>query len=222
MKGIVFTVRHRHHLPKFVRHSRDIKDFLSKNILKILLFFFIFIGVFFGAVSSKSIETDTGKVFDFLFLTNLSARKDMSAFSVFCSCFTADFLFLLSVFLLAFSIFGTLFVPISLGFKGFGVGLCASYIIGRYALSGIGFFIMCVLPGAVLFLITLVFLSDESINLSLRYLRISFLGCEREPHLNIYIKDYLIKSLVAFVFTVASSLLDMTLWMLISGSFTFE
>lgn len=222
MKGIVFTVRHRHHFPRFTRHSRDIKAFLSKNILKILLFFIIFIGVFIGAFSSKSIETDTKSIYDFLFITNLSARKDMSAFSVFCSCFTADFVFLLAVFLFGFSAFGVAFVPLSLAFKGFSVGLCASYIIGRYALSGIGFFIMCVLPGVVLFLITLVFLSDESVNLSLRYLRLSFLSPEREPHLNIYIKDYLIKSLVAFVFTVASSLLDMTLWMLISGSFTFE
>ena len=190
MKGIVFTVRHRHDFLKFARHSRDIKAFLSKNLLKIILFFIIFIGVFIGAVSSKNIENDTRNIFDFLFVTNLSARKDMSAFSVFCSCFTADFLFLIAIFILAFSIFGVLFVPITIAFKGFGIGLCASYVIGRYALSGIGFFIMCVLPGAVMFMITLVFLSDESINLSLRYLRLSFLGCEREPHLNIYIKDY--------------------------------
>lgn len=222
MKGIVFTVKHRHSFPKLARHSRDIKTFISKNILKIVLLFIIFIGVYVGAVSSKSIENETRNIFDFLFITNLSTRKDMSAFSVFCSCFTADFIFLIAVFILAFSVFGILFVPMAIAFKGFGIGLCASYVIGRYALSGIGFFIMCILPGAVLFLLTLVFLSDESINLSLRYLRLSFLSPERETHLNIYIKDYLVKSLVAFVFTIASALLDMTLWMLISGSFTFE
>lgn len=221
MKGIVFQFKRGIRLPAIRKPEVSLKEFLSKKGLYIFFFAVFFIGLVLGAAYSKSSDSTFFERLDFLFATNLAARTQMSSFEVFASCFGSDFLLILIVFLMGISVWGSAALPFVTAFKGFSVGLSSAFIFSLYRASGIGFYILVILPGTVMFLLALIYYSKESFSLSLRFVRLCVFGSGREPYLTHHIKSFFLRSVFSLLFCAASALLDMVLWILFAGMFDF-
>jgi stage II sporulation protein M len=179
------------------------------------------LGLFVGAAGSFGFETTLSERLDFLFVTNIKARLGMTAFGIFSSCFVSYFLFILLLFLFAFSAWGFCTAPLLTVFKGFSVGLSSAFIVSAYGASGIGFYILIILPGTVCFLFTLIRYTRDAIRLSLRFGRLCLFGGESSPLHDADIRLFLKKSLFAFLFSGACAVIDMVLWALFADKFHF-
>ena len=155
MKGLIFTFGNKQkaiRLPQLKERGFDLKRLLSRYGVQAVFGALFLMGLVVGALSGRSFSTDTLSKLDLLFVTNIDARMKMSFFDIFVSCFVSYFLFLFCVFLSALSAWGFTAVPVLSALKGFTVGLSSAFIFALYQLSGVGFYILVVLPGTVLFL----------------------------------------------------------------------
>ena len=209
MKGIVFQLRRNLRLPTVRKPKLSLKEYLQKRGVFLFFFLMFLVGLITGAAYSKHADVDLFDRLDFLFSTNLTERAQMSSFEIFATCFGSDFLLTLIVFLMGMSVWGSGAIPLVTVFKGFSVGLSSSFIFSLYRTSGIGFYILVLLPGTVMFLLSLIYYSKESFSLSLRYIRLTVFGSVKEPYLSRYIKTFFLKSLIALFLCAGCALIDM-------------
>ncbi len=224
MKGFVLQFGNKRQLmrlPQLSVQRGRMKTMLSRYGTQAIFAALFLLGLIVGAASSRSFDESAFDKLDMMFVTNIKARMDMSVFGIFVSCFVSYFIFIFCAFLLGFSAWGFTAIPLLSVVKGFTVGLSSAFIFSLYQLSGIGFYILVVLPGTVLFLFTLLRYLTHGFRISLRYARLSMFGCEREPSLAQHIKDYLKKTLFAILASGACAVVDMVLWMLFANKFDF-
>lgn len=224
MKGFVLTFKNSKRalrMPDIKKRGFDLRRLISRFGMQAVFAVLFILGLVVGAAVSKGIDDSTFDKLDLLFITNISARLDMSAFDIFVSCFVSYFLFILCVFLAGISAWGLAAVPLLCAFKGFTVGISSALIFSLYRLSGIGFYILVVLPGTVLFLFTLIRYSVLGFNMSLRYLRLTMFGYDREPELKKHIIIFLKKTMFAFLSSGICAVIDMALWILFANKFEF-
>ncbi len=222
MKSMVFTLKRKFRFPRIRRENFSVKEYFARYGLQIFFMLTFLLGLILGVAYATKADKDFLLRLDFLFLSNMNSRLSMSAFEIFCSCFTTDFLVLFVVFCFSFAPWGTVTLPFCTAFKGFSVGVSSAFIFSLYRMSGIGFYILVVLPGAILFLFALVSYCKEGFTLSVRFLRLSLFGSIKEPYLNRNIRSFFNKSLIALLVTLGSSLLDMILWVLFAHMFNFS
>ena len=208
-------------LPSVGSGVRSIRSFLARYGLKTLFAALFMMGLIVGALSSRGFDKALFERLDFLFVTNVEARLGMSAFAIFTSCFVSYFIFILLLFLFALSVWGFIAVPLLSVVKGFSVGLSSAFIFAAYQMSGIGFYILAILPGVVLFLFDLVGYSQASLQMSLRWMRLSIFGCECAPIPDGEMKSFIKKSAFAFLYACACAVADMLLWVLFIDYFHF-
>lgn len=224
MKGIVFTFRNKQktiRLPFLKKPKLSLRATINRFGFQTIFVILFLLGLAIGAAGSRGVDESLGQRLDFLFITNIEARLDMSAFDIFLSCFAAYFLFVFAIFLCALSAWGFAAIPILSVIKGFSVGLSSAVIFAFYKVSGIGFYILIILPGAALFLITLTIYAKASFGLSVRFMRLTLFGLDKEPALHRGLKSFLKKSVYAFLSCGACAVLDMLLWILFANHFDF-
>lgn len=224
MKGVVFTFRNKQRtfrLPAIKRPRLSFKAMVTKFGFQTVFVILFLLGLAVGAAGSRGVDANLGQKLDFLFITNIEARLHMAAFEIFLSCFVSYFLFILASFLCALSAWGFSAIPLLAVFKGFSVGLSSAVIFAFYKVSGIGFYILIILPGTVLFLFTLVYYAKASFRLSMRFMRLSLFGYDKEPALSRGLKAFLKKSAYAFLSSGACAVVDMLLWILFANHFDF-
>ena len=224
MKGFVFALKKNKkiiRLPDIKKNGYDVRQLLSRYGLQAVFSALFLLGLIVGAACSKGFSQDTFDKLDLLFVTNLSARQEMNIFQFFISCFVSYFLFVFCVFLSGMSVWGFSAIPLLSAVKGFTVGLSSAFIFSLYQLSGIGFYILVVLPGTVLFLFTFINYSARGFRMSLRYLRLTMFGADREPELRYSIKRFIKKTIFALLCAGACAVVDMVLWLLFAGKFQF-
>ncbi len=223
MKGVVFTFRNKQktiRFPKVRRPHISVRSLLSKFGFQSVFIVLFLLGLAVGAAGSRGVDRSLGQKLDFLFITNIEARLEMSAFEIFLSCFVSYFLFIFAAFLFALSAWGFSAVMLLPILKGFSVGMSSAMIFALYHVSGIGFYILIVLPGTALFLMTLVKYSKASFRLSVRFMRMSLFGYDKEsPPAGL--KAFLKNSAFAFLSSGACAVSDMLLWILFAGHFDF-
>lgn len=224
MKGFVLHIPGRQRgirLPSLRRTILSPRAVMKNYGVQAFLVTLFILGLVVGAAGSRGFDTVMTERLDFLFVTNIRARLGMTAFEIFASCFVSYFLFILLLFLCAFSAWGFCAAPLLTVFKGFSVGLCSAFLFASYKGSGIGFYILIILPGTVCFLFTLIRYTRESIRLSLCFCRLCLFGTERAPVHDAAVRLFLRKSLFAFLLSCACAVLDMTLWALFAEQFHF-
>ena len=224
MKGIVFTFRNKQktfRLPEIDKSAFSLKKAMTKYGYQTVFSVLFLLGLAVGAAASRGADGDLGQKLDFLFLTNIEARLQMTAFDIFLSCFVSYFLFIFSAFLCGLSVWGFSFIPLLAPIKGFSVGLSSALVFSLYKTSGIGFYILIVLPGTVLFLFALVWYSRISFRVSMRFMKLSLFGGEKAPDLSGELKGFLKKSIYAFLSVGACAVTDMLLWILFANHFSF-
>lgn len=222
MRGKVFSLK----TSAFSVNKADIHRIFSqlRYILKrygILILFYglLFSGLVCGALYAGNSDLSFMNSLDFLFSTNLEARLAHNPLQTFCACFTSDFIFLLSVFLLGFCPWGVPFIPMVLFFKGFGTGLTAAYLFMQYALKGAGFYLLVILPGTFLFCIGLVMVSVYSLGYSKRLFHTVINRNNPEPPMLSGTLSYCSRGMTYFILTFFSAILDTVLWSLLAGTF---
>ena len=222
MKGIVFTFRkHKKELRIPSLSKLSVRSFIGKYGFQTVYVFLFLLGLAVGAAGSRGVSDSLGQKLDFLFITNIEARQAMTAPEIFLSCFVSYFLFIFFAFLCGLSVWGFTAIPLLAVFRGFSVGLSSAMIFSFYQVSGVGFYILVVLPGTVLFLLTLVFYSKSAFSLSVRFMRMSLFGTDKEPELSKRLRSFLKKSAFAFLSSGACAVTDMLLWILFAKHFDF-
>ena len=224
MKGIVFSVSGResdrffnHRFPDFENFS--LKRFLSLYGLQLFFICSFVFGVVWGICSYSKASKEFLSHLDFLFVTNLESRLNLTAFECFCSSFSSAFIFIFATFLLAFTLWGVSVLPLLCALKGYGVGVCASYMISAHSITGVGFYILVVLPGTILFLLAFVLALKESFSHSL--LMFKSYAFSAKTLSNINLKSFLFRYLVVLIIVSFSSVIDMILWILFANMFNF-
>ena len=223
MKGIVFHFGRKDRSIRLPGSggSLSLRSLFSHYGIPAFLITLFLMGLAVGAAGSRGMSAAAAERLDFLFVTNIAARGAMSGFGIFLSCFVPYFLFILLVFLFAFSAWGFVTIPMLSAFRGFSVGLSSAVVFAAYGMSGIGFFILIILPGTVMFLFSFFRYSRECLRLSVRYARLTVFGTEKTPSLHTDIRAFLRKSIFAFVFSGACSVVDLLLWVLFADKFHF-
>lgn len=224
MKSIVFLSKDgicKHKSHKF-RHTRPFtpkRFFYYYGIQTFFMMLFV-VGIFLGAFYLKNANDVLFQKLDFLFITNLNNRVKLSLFNVFCSSLASNFIFVFTAFLLAFSAWGYLALPFLCMFRGFGVGLSSAYLFTNYALTGIGFYILVLLPGTVLFLLAFIMMLKESLLASVSMFRLYFTS-KSDSLSSKYKKAFFVRNSIVLVFIAFSSFVDMILWVLFANMFKF-
>lgn len=224
MKGFVWNIRRNMRvrplrLPRPGLRRADIRTFVSRYALRVTLFALFGCGLVVGAMYSKSADDILLSRLDFLFATNLSDRMDMSTFEIFSSCMVSYLVFTLTVFLMGLSSWGYAALPFLSLFKGFSVGLSSTVVFLSYKAMGIGFYILVLLPGTTLFLLGFINYSAASFRLSWRYFRLTV--ATSDVGISPYIRQYMVSSLTALLFSLGAALTDMLLWVLFAHLFEF-
>ena len=225
MKSVVFSFKNKQktfRLPSVKRPKLAFRSVVTKYGFQTVFIVLFLIGLAVGAAGSRGVDHTLGQKLDFLFITNIEARLKMSAFEIFLSCFVSYFLFIFAAFLFGLSVWGFSAIPLLAVFKGFSVGFSSAVIFAFYQVSGIGFYILIVLPGTVLFLFALVMYTKAAFRLSMRFMRLSLFGADKEPALSARLKAFIKKSAYAFLSSGACAVTDMLLWILFAGHFHFS
>lgn len=225
MKGIVFSIKHsekgkRHRLFRLRIKGIELKQLISLYGLELLFVIIFIIGVILGSFSCKNVDTDVLEKLDFLFLSNMESRLELTSFDLFCSSFASGFLFILSAFLLSFTAWGMFALPFLCAFRGFGVGLSSAYLFSQYHITGIGFYILVILPGTVLFLFAFIMSLKEAFTQSV-YLLKSYFSTTYDAFLLRRTKTYLFRNCMILLFTAFSAFVDMLLFLVFSDMFKF-
>ncbi|MBE6823811.1 MAG: stage II sporulation protein M [Ruminococcaceae bacterium] len=225
MKGIVFSVKHSDFKYKPRYKTRGVRSFSFKRFFSFYgiqtLFLFIFVlGIVLGSFSCSLFSSDILKKLDFLFLTNLETRLEFNAFDLFCSSFASYFIFTLATFLLGFTAWGVFVCPFLCAFKGYAVGISSAYMFSEFDVTGIGFYILIVLPGTVMFLFSFITALKETFSQS-TYMLKAFSPTFSNSTLIRHTKIFLFRYFIVLIFVSLSAIIDMILWLLFANMFNF-
>lgn len=143
--------------------------FIRNNGYFIFLSCILLFGMVGGALSVNFIKLETVRKLDLLFSSDFQQRVGQPCTATFISSLSSSFIFMLFIFFSSLSLFGALIIPISILFRGFGLGLTAGYLYLIYELKGIAFYILIIVPGIFISSIGLILLSMISIRFSLKF-----------------------------------------------------
>lgn len=223
MKGLVFSFKKSGFRKRGIRDFTlsDLRYFFKRYGATTFFVLLLFVGLAFGAIYAKNADSDFLNSLDFLFTTNLDARLSQNAVGTFCACFASDFIFLITLYLLGLTPWGILFMPFLVMFKGFGTGLTAGYLFITNSLSGVGFYLLILLPGTFLFCISLVLFATSAFFFSKRMFFYTFGKTVPKQPLRQGVIAYSSRFMSSLIMTFCASLIDTALWTLFAGSFNF-
>lgn len=220
MKGIVFSFKK----PQTARLRPSLRlpaiGVLLKRHGSVLLFVLLLLtGLAFGAVYAHRADSTLLQSLDFLFTTNLETRLSKGAFGIFCACFASDFIFLTAVYLFGLAPWGLPFQLFAVLFKGFGTGLTAAYLLVMNGMSGLGFYLLVLLPGTFLFCVALTGFAAAALSFS-GHQFLLIIGRELPADsLRASTLRYSSRYLSSLLMTFCAAVLDTVLWTLFAGTF---
>lgn len=223
MKGIIFSFSRISKNPKNRRKINlpDFRYIFKRYGVTLTFVLLLLFGMILGAMYARYAESDTLNSLDFLFTTNLDARLSQSALGTFCACFASDFIFLILIYFFGTAPWGLPFELFTVMFKGFGIGVTAAFLFISHGLSGVGFYLLVLLPGTFLFCVALAVFSTSAFEFSKKL----FIIAVSKSVPSFPIRDGLVRFssrlLTALIITFAASLLDTLLWTLFAGAFKF-
>lgn len=223
MKGVVFS------FGKFKRAGNrskslslpDFKYIFRRYGITLLFVFLLVFGLTLGALYARSAQSETLNSLDLLFTTNLDARLSQSALGTFCACFASDFIFLISIYFFGSAPWGLPFELFTVLFKGFGVGVTAAFLFISHGLSGVGFYLLILLPGTFMFCAVLVRFSAYAFDFSRRMFGVVFSKNTPSVPVREGFMRFSSAFLTALIFTFAASVIDTLLWTFFAGAFKF-
>ncbi len=191
-----------------------------RNKSLIFIFLCLISGMIFGSLSVNSLNMESLHKIDFLFLNDFQERISQTGIEIFISSFFILSLFALIIELSALSCWGVIFIPLVMTVRGLSLGLTAGYLYSIYALKGIAFYILILLPGIFISSLGLAIFSSESLKFSSKLLRVIVPKSEDEKLWDEF-KYHLRKSGYCLILMSVSSLIDLCFTSMFSRFFNF-
>lgn len=182
--------------------------FVKNNILVILVVLFI-AGIAVGTFSEPKISRLSEYAADFL-KSYIADRTDASFLSVALHSFMSSMLILLAVFAAGASMLGVVLVPVIPFLRGMFYGCLSAQLYSEYAVKGVAFNAVMVIPSAIILIIALLLASRESVKFSLVLAKMS-LPTAPVANLSQDFKNYCGRYLFICFIALASALIDAVL-----------
>lgn len=148
-----------------LRHFELLK-ILKKNRLLLLLCFLFFCGVIVGSSAAGSCKS-LSEFGENNLQQILLQRREKSFAAVFISAFADSVVYLTVVCAAGASLIGVVLSPVAIIWRGFCYGLLTAFLYNEYALKGIAFNAVMLIPPAVFSVIALIFGAREAMTMSL-------------------------------------------------------
>ncbi len=198
----------------------SIIDFLLENKILIILSLFLFFGIFIGVFSYKKIP-----FFDELCKSELenflTDRSNMTFFKIAVSSFFELMLWVVLLFIFGGSMFGIAILPFFVFLKGSLYGNTAAILYGEFALKGIAFHTVLVLPIAASFSLMLIFAARASMNFSFSVSAFVLRGSNLFD-MPLAFREYCLKFLIFTVFVLLIAFADSLLSYNLLNIFSLE
>ncbi|MEE1238712.1 MAG: hypothetical protein UHO61_02175 [Acutalibacteraceae bacterium] len=184
-------------------------DFLVKNNILTVLVILITAGVAVGIFTESKLELLSN--YSASYLERFTALRTGESFiSVAVSSFMGSALILLAVFTTGTSMLGVVLVPLLALLKGVLYGAVSALLYSEYAIKGIAFNAILIVPSAFIFVIAFLFAARESMRFSLLMAKISLPGAT-SVNLAFDFKNYCGRYLLIILIVLASALTDAVL-----------
>ena len=189
----------------YFKNSSAVRTIITNRLL--ILFFALFVsGIVMGSVCFFNSET-ARLLAENSFTHITSVREQASFMRTFSSSILCSLAFLLLLFILGTSIFGTVTAPILLVVRGFLYGNTAALLYSQHGIKGIAFHALIIIPPAVITMLSLFSAADCAVDFSLK---IAKLTLPRSVPFNLYdlFKKYCIRFLCIFFALIFASVCD--------------
>ena len=198
-------------------HGFGVFDFIAKNGLLILILLGLTLGIVFGVFFGDGIQMIS------LYTKNhlsryLQMRTEHSFFRIMLDSFMAQLFSLLLLFAAGTSMLGAVFVPVTATGKGVLFGAFTAFIYSEYAVKGIAFHAILILPPTVILLIAYLLAARESFQFSVVMAKMTFSGTHTD-NLGGYFKNYCGRYCFLIIAILLSAVLDAVLSVLLFGKF---
>lgn len=137
--------------------ENEIVSFGKNNKSLVFMLICLLVGIVLGSTSAGYINFETLDVLNSIFLSDFKERITQNGSEVFVSSLSLYFMFALILELSALAVWGAVSIPLTICFKGLGIGLSGGYLYMIYGLKGIAFYILILVPGIVISSIAFVF-----------------------------------------------------------------
>lgn len=183
--------------------------FISRNNILSLFVVLIVAGVAVGIFTESKLKVLSD--YSALYLERfILLRSGESFLSIALSSFMGSALVLLILFAAGTSILGVIFVPFLAVFRGVFYGGISALLYSEYAVKGIAFNAVLIIPSAFVFVIALLLASRESMRFSILIAKISLPG-SASVNLSFDFKNYCGRYLFIVLIALASALTDAVL-----------
>lgn len=187
---------------------RNVKiiDFLGRNNVLLFLTGIFAIGILCGCLLYSSSEPikDLGENW---FSAFLSRREKTGFFNVLLSVFWSLIPFQLACFFCGTSVVGSVVTPIVVALNGFFTGLLTAYSFAEYALLGIAFNGLIIIPSGVISAVGFLLCAKEAISFSTMLFKFSMPSSGGGQFYSDF-KKYVIKNILFLVVLLVSAVLD--------------
>lgn len=165
-------------------------------------------GMIIGAGILRSGAVDSISDFSYLFDSYTSARASQNILTTFFNSLIVNLLFVGTAFCSGVSCIG---LPLSVSLpviRGLGTGMLAGYLYKNYAMSGIGYYLLTIFPGAVISVSAMLVACNISSFMSVDIL--ATVISKKQPNSKDF-TDYMKKYLFILIVTVGASVADCVL-----------
>lgn len=184
-------------------------DFMAKNNILVILVVLFVLGLFAGTFSGSKIGALSDYSEDYL-KRFISERTNATFVSVTLDSFMGSALTLLLTFAAGTSMLGVILVPAIFLLRGALYGTVSAILYSEYSVKGIAFNAVLIVPAAIIFIISLILASRESIKFSLVIAKMTLPGSP-SVNLSIDFKNYCGRYLFICLLVLASALVDAVL-----------
>ena len=198
-----------------VYNGKSLKIFFENSRIYLLISMFIF-GLVSGARVHNSESEITNKIIN-LFDNYIFQKSGQGMLTDFCDSLSINALFFIMNLFFAFSLIGIPFIIVLPMLKGFGLGCFCGYLYLTYRLTGLGYSILTVYPGAIVSSLAFILACNDSCNYSRNAFQKSLKGkgeFEKDET-----RVYLTRQLVFLGICAVSSAIDAIADALFSGFF---
>ena len=193
-------------------------DYFTKNRLILLMFFVFLIGFTVSSISFSG--SKAAQISDGIFKDFISDRQRTSFIQIVFSVLIEYLIVYLAFFAAGASATGVVFVPLLCCCLGLYYGTLAAYSYASFAIRGIAFNSVIVIPAALIFTLSILFVSKESFVFSSVILRL-LLPKSKPVNASSEFKRYSAKFLLLSVFTLLASIADAVVSVSFLNYFTF-
>ena len=182
-------------------------DAFNQNSTLILMLFSVLLGVLLGALRVKNSTAEGLIAFAEDFINFLSARQSLSFIKMLPKALLLWLPYVAAAFLCGTSLAGMATVPLVCGYFGYTYGTMAAYLYSNFAMQGIGFCMLLVIPARIIAAFALMLACRESFAFSLMMAKL-ILQTKGATHTYFNFKNYCLRYLFILMLLAASTLVD--------------